>query len=249
MTVGLRVASFNVRYGRAPDGRHAWWLRRRACAAAVRGLAADVLALQEVLPGQRRYLERRLPGGVWCGRGRDAGGGEASPVVVADARLAVHDHVTRWYGATPDEPGTRLPGASHPRVATLARVEVRATGQVLQVVSTHLDQRSDERRAASITQLAGWLDPAVPRIVLGDLNCGPDDPVLAPLLDAGLRHALPDDGCGSVHGFRGTTAGPRIDHILVSDDLEVGAAGVEHPRPWHQLPSDHWPVVADLALR
>jgi endonuclease/exonuclease/phosphatase family metal-dependent hydrolase len=245
----LRVASFNVRNGRALDGRNSWPCRRRAAAAAVAGLDADVVGLQEVFAFQQRSLLRRLDGYVAVGRGRDDGRrGERTPLLLREATVRAVAHATRWYGDDPDRPGTRLPGARFPRIATLATVEVRATGALAQVVCTHLDaSRRDARRAAA-EQLAGWLDPSLPRVVVGDLNARPDAPELAPLLAVGLRHALPPAAGGTNHDFTGRTDGQRIDHILVSEEVEVLAAEVAHPRPGGRLPSDHWPVVADLVL-
>ncbi|MFA4966384.1 MAG: hypothetical protein WC709_12245, partial [Thermoleophilia bacterium] len=59
--VEVRCASFNIRNGLGRDGRHAWPWRARACAAAIAGLGADVVGLQEVHAFQERGLARRLP--------------------------------------------------------------------------------------------------------------------------------------------------------------------------------------------
>jgi endonuclease/exonuclease/phosphatase family metal-dependent hydrolase len=246
---GLRIATFNIRNGRAYDGRNSWPCRRRAAAAAITGLEADIVGLQEVFAFQLRSLLRRLDGCSALGAGRDDGRrGERTPLVLRDATVRAVSHATRWYGDDPDQPGTRLPGARFPRIATLAVVEVRATGAHLQVACTHLDAASPANRTASAEQLVGWLDPALPRVVVGDLNARPDAPELAPFLAAGLRQALPADAGGTNHDFTGRTDGQRIDHILVSEEVEVVAARIDHSRPAGRLPSDHWPVVADLRL-
>ena len=247
---GLRVVSFNVRNGRAFDGWHSWPFRRRSTAAVVEGLGAAVVGLQEVYACQQRYLLRRLPRLQAVGEGRSgAGRGERCPVLWDPAVVSVVEHRTRWYGADPDRPGTRLAGARFPRVATLCRLRLEVGGgQEVQLVNTHLDAADRGNRIASAEQLAAWLDPAVPRIVLGDLNATPDSPVLAPLLDAGLRDALVDVPGGTEHRFTGATDGRRIDHVLVSDDIEVVSAWIAHGTGSGRLPSDHWPVVADLRL-
>jgi endonuclease/exonuclease/phosphatase family metal-dependent hydrolase len=247
--VPLRVASFNVRNGRAPDGRNAWPFRRRATAAAITDLGADLVGVQEAYGWQVRSMLRRLDGVDAVGRSRErrACRGERNPLLVASPRVQVLAQRTRWYGATPDAPGTRLPGARFPRIATIAWVEVDARAQV-QVANTHLDAASPSCRAAAAEQLVGWLDPTVPGVILGDLNAGPEAPELRPLLDAGFAHALPDDAGGTFHRWTGATDGPRIDHVLVRGAIEVTAAEVAHARPDGRLPSDHWPVVADLLV-
>jgi endonuclease/exonuclease/phosphatase family metal-dependent hydrolase len=245
----LRVATFNIRNGRAWDGRNSWPCRRRATAAAIAGLDADVVGLQEVFAFQQRSLLRQLDGYAAVGRARDDGRrGERTPLLLREASVRAISHVTRWYGDDPDRPGTRLPEARFPRIATLAEIEVRPSGARAQVVCTHLDAASAANREAAAEQLAGWLDPALPHIVVGDLNAGPGAAALAPLLAAGLSQALPADAGGTNHDFTGRTDGQRIDHILVSAGIEVLDARIDHARPGGRLPSDHWPVVADLRL-
>ncbi len=244
----LRVATFNIRNGRALDWLNSWWFRRGATAAAIGALGADVLGLQEVYEFQRRYLARRLPGARWFTQGRDGGtSGEQCPVAVSGGFVRVLEHRTRWYGDTPDVPGTRLPDASFPRVATLLRCRDQRTAREFTVVNTHLDERHPANRAASVRQLVQWLDPAVPAVVMGDFNAVHGDrKVMGPLLDAGFQLA-PVTG-GTVHGFTGKEDGRRIDHILASPQCTFEDAAVERERPGGRLPSDHWPVRATLRL-
>jgi endonuclease/exonuclease/phosphatase family metal-dependent hydrolase len=245
----LRVATFNIRNGRALDGRNTWWCRRRAVAAAIAGLGADVIGLQEAYRFQLRWLLRHLDGVAAVGAGRDDGRrGEHTPLVTRSSAVRVLAERTRWFSGAPDAPGTKLPDARFPRIATIAEVEVLSTGARAQVACTHLDAHDRGRRVASAEQLVTWLDPSLPRIVLGDLNAVPGSPELEPLLAAGYRSALPAGAGGTNHDFTGRTDGRRLDHILVSPEIEVAGAQIEHPRPSGRLPSDHWPVVADLVL-
>lgn len=244
----LRVASFNIRNGRAVDGWNSWPFRAAATAAAIAGLGADVVGLQEAYAFQLRSLCRRLGRYDAVGDARtDGRHGERTPVLFDDRGMAVVDAVTRWYGDRPDQPGTVLEGAGFPRITTICRLRL-ADGVVVQVANTHLDERSGDRRAASLGQLAGWLDVSAPRIVLGDLNADPHDTVLDALREVGLRDALDGVAGGTSHSFTGRGDGRRIDHIFVSEDVEVLESHVEQARPGGRLPSDHWPVVADLRI-
>lgn len=241
----IRVASFNIRNGIAFDGWNSWPFRWRATAAAVASLDVDVVALQEVHRFQERSLLRRLPRYAAVGRARGAHGrGERVSVLLERARCQLVSVDHRWFGDEPHLAGSKLPGARAPRMATIVVVEVE--GIAVQVINTHLDEASAGRRTASVEQLVEWLDPSLPRLVLGDLNARPDDPELAPLYEAGLRQALPAEAGGTSHRFTGCTDGRRIDHILVSSDIEVLDAGVLHLRPDGKLASDHWPVAATL---
>jgi endonuclease/exonuclease/phosphatase family metal-dependent hydrolase len=245
----IRVSSFNIRNGVAFDRCHSWPCRRRTTLAAIRGLDADVIGLQEAYGFQAAYLVRWLPGYEVSGDGRSIRRrGERCCVL---HRLDTVDRLTtetRWYGDDPTHPGGRLPGASFPRVATIVEMAIGATGQRFTFVDTHLDEHLDENRLAAADQLITWLGEG-PAVVVGDLNASPDSAVVHRLEAAGLRSALPPDAGGTNHGFTGRTDGRRIDHILVSPHWEVLDGWVDTTRPGGRLPSDHWPVVADLDLR
>ncbi len=248
MSDRLRVATWNVRNGLAFDGWDSWPLRRRAARATLAALGAEVVGLQEVYGWQLRSLRRAVPGHAAVGLGRGPrGGGERCVLLVGPAHRVVR-HRTLWFSEAPSTPGSRLPGASHPRVVTLAEVEAVSSGARFGAAVAHLDQRHGANRARSVELLLGWLDEALPWVVLGDLNAGPDSAPVRLLGSAGFRSALPPGAGGTSHAFGGRRDGPRIDHILVRGPWEVEGATVTHLRPGGRLPSDHWPVVADLRL-
>lgn len=248
----LRVASFNIRNGRAWDGWNSWPLRRRATLAAIEGLDADIVGLQESYRFQLRWLAKRLAAHDVVATGREANNrGEHCPLFARRSVARILSNRTRWYGPTPDIAGSRPPGANFPRIATTCRIELIDSGTSVAVTNTHLDSRSSEFRAASAEQLIQWLAPDIavtPTVVVGDFNAVPADAMFATLAAAGLREVLPPDAGGTNHRFTGRTDGRRLDHILVSDHFEVVTAKVSHARPGNRLPSDHWPVVADLRL-
>ncbi|HVE95199.1 MAG TPA: endonuclease/exonuclease/phosphatase family protein [Acidimicrobiales bacterium] len=242
----VRVATFNVRNGRAWDGCNSWPFRRRASAHTLRELDAELIGLQEAFAFQLRWLVRRLPDYDVVGEGRDGNGrGEHCAVLVRRSAFRVIDAKTRWFGGTPLR-ASRLVGARFPRVATTVELE-HVNGQHWHFTSTHLDEASTERRRASATQLAEWVRTDTPHVVVGDFNAPPDAPIFDALLRAGFRHALPTDAGGTSHRFSGRRDGRRIDHVLVNAAVDVRAAHVVY-RPAHErLASDHWPVVADVA--
>lgn len=246
--MNLRVGTFNIRNGVAFDGCNSWPFRRKATADMVRGLDADVVGLQEAYGFQARGLRRRLEDYGLTGDGRSARRrGERCTVLFRRAALELTASETRWYGDEPTRPGMRLPKASFPRVATIATFRPIDGGPPFTFVNTHLDEHHEANRLTAVAQLLGWLDDG-PSVVLGDLNAEPDSPVLAALDAGGLRTVLSPDAPGTNHDFTGRTDGRRIDHILVSSHWEIGPAQVVTGRPRGRLPSDHWPVVADLML-
>ncbi len=252
----VRVATFNIRTGLGRDGRNAWPLRASACAAAVAGLDADVVGLQEVRSFQERGLARRLPGFAGVGAGRDdgCGRGERCTVIYRSARLRLHGWTVRWFSDTPSRPGSRSWGNPIPRIVTLASFSDRSSGERFGVANVHWDGASGDSRLRSAEALLAWLDPGLPWLVVGDLNATVADPAVARLLAAGLRDTLAGLGArgplaATHHAWDGSTAGTRIDHILVDECWDVVSARIDHSRPGGRLPSDHWPVVADVVLR
>ena len=84
--------------------------------------------------------------------------------------------------------------------------------------------------------------------MLGDLNEQPGSAPLRLLADAGYTDALPKDAGGTEHAFTGATDRTRIDFVLAGPGVRVSAAWISHDRPQGRLPSDHWPVLADLVV-
>lgn len=249
MTERLRVASFNIRTSRGMDGWNRWWWRRRACVAAIRELGADVVGLQEVRPDQLAYLRRAFRDVTMVGAGRDRdGGGEHATVMVAPGGWTVESTRTRWLSSAPDSPGSLGWDAGLTRIVTLVRL--RKGDARLGVANTHFDSRGREARAQSAGLLAEWLaqEDDVPWVILGDLNARPDSPPLRRLRAAGFADPLPADAGGTEHSFTGATDRTRIDYVLTGPGVRAVDAWISHHRPHGRLPSDHWPVVADLVV-
>ena len=246
----LRVATFNIRYDTPSDGAHSWTQRRSAVRQTIDDLRCDVVGLQEVLPRQRRYLRARTRGLRWYGVGRDDGrrNGEQCPVLVRRRSVRVEEWSTQWLSATPDVAGSTGIDARIPRVATVVRG--RWAGRQIGVINTHFDHRGERSRVAAARQIAQLVsvDDARNWVVCGDFNIGLDEDPMQILAANGLRSVLPPEAAGTFHAFGGAADGPRIDHVLVSSRWRIERAEIELNRPGGMIPSDHWPVLAELTL-
>jgi len=250
----MRVASYNVRNGRALGPSSLWWTRRAAVRDAMRTVDADVWGLQEAYAFQREYLLRKALGNKeWhnTGEGRKgARGGEQVPVFTRRATFAETVSITRWFGATPDVAGSKAAGAALPRIATIADAKVAGGEATIRFVNLHLDSDAEDLRKQSLLQLVGWLrelDGATATVVMGDFNGPMSDPGYSALVDYGLRSALSHEAGPTSNGFGLRLDEQRqIDHVFVSPELEVVAAEIDRSTG-HA--SDHYPVVVDLELR
>lgn len=249
MAEQLRVSSFNIRTSRGRDGANRWRRRREVCLAAIGEFSADIVGLQEVRPDQLEDLHRAFPAATILGAGRDAdGGGEHASVLVPPGSWVVESSETRWLSPTPTRPGSRGWDAGLARVVTLVRLRRGSSG--LGVANTHFDHHGTVARERSAGLIAEWLnqEPDRPWVVLGDLNDDPVSPPLRLLADAGYTDALPLDAGGTEHAFTGATDRTRIDYVLVGPGIQVRTAWIGHHRPLGRLPSDHWPVLAELIV-
>ena len=169
---------------------------------------ADIIGLQEVLPGQLAFLARMLePRGyqhVGTGRGTD-GDDEASPIFFKRDVFDLRGSEQRWLSDTPSVPGSRLEGAGCPRVVTAASLNVKAYTKDVFVFCCHLDHHGMMRAASRcsnglpvqarqaeimLEQVNSFCaSPSAPHIVLGDFNSWRGAGAHAVLSDRGYKDA------------------------------------------------------------
>lgn len=257
----VRVMSFNLRLNVDSDGEDAWPNRRDAVAQIIGG--ADIVGVQEALPGMLADLDARLPTFARVGVGRDAdGGGEQSAVLYRADRFEVLGAGTFWLSTTPDAPGSVGWDAALPRIATWVRLRERG-GAPFVFVNTHFDHVGVQARRESARLLADRalaLADGAPLVVTGDVNAVDTSDVYrtltARLRDARRVSETPATGPAATwNAFGRATDNRRIDLVLVggparvlragTDDRTLGdVRGTDNAR----LPSDHYPVTATVAL-
>ena len=95
------------------------------------------------------------------------------------------------------------------------------------------------------------LDPALPVILMGDLNTGPTtEPAQALskiLTDTYAQRHGAEGQQGTFGGFQHRTDGARIDYVWVNQKFEVKDAQIVRRQYEGRDPSDHYPVTAQLS--
>jgi endonuclease/exonuclease/phosphatase family metal-dependent hydrolase len=267
----LRVMTYNIRLDLASDGPNAWTNRRSRVSAQVHWLRPDLFGLQEVLPNQMAELAADLPQYRLFGKGRDPGGtGEASPIGFDRNRFEFLAGGTFWLSPTP-EVSSRAWDAALPRVATWVRLRIRdshpESRTELLAVNTHWDHIGLLARRKSAGLLADWISanarPCDHVMLVGDFNSDIDSAQMRSLTrsreanghrslrDARASSRTPPFGpAGTFNAFQpAPVARGAIDHILVGAGVEVERFAVISLVIEGRVPSDHFPVLADLALR
>jgi endonuclease/exonuclease/phosphatase family metal-dependent hydrolase len=250
----LVVMSFNIRYGTAADGDHSWEHRRALVQQVITDQAPDVLAIQEGLAFQLRELEGALQGYRKLGQHRDGGlEGEFSGLYVREDRVGVLRWGEIWLSQSPDSVGSRGWDAALPRMAVWVEIQGPGRGPTLRVYGTHFDHRGSRARLESARLILRHAAGGPPAIVMGDLNAGEDSEPLMAFFDKGYQSAFrvlhPGSDLGTFNGFRDTSGGDRIDHILLDPRLRVVRSEILDLVVEGIFPSDHFPVTATAVLR
>ncbi len=263
-TAGVRVLTFNIRYGTAPDGPDAWAERAPLVFDVIRERDADFIGLQEALRFQIDAIRDAVPGYGEVGVGREDGrkGGEYSAILYKTDRWRVADSDTFWLSETPNVPGSKSWGNEITRIVTWARFVETDTGRAVRMYNTHFDHQSQSSRMQSAKLLAERIaarEPRDPVIVTGDFNSGEDNPAIlylkhehgqSPVRLVDTFRVLHPHATvvGTFGEFLGKRDGPKIDYIFVEPATDVRAAGIIYDHRNGRYPSDHYPVYADIAL-
>jgi endonuclease/exonuclease/phosphatase family metal-dependent hydrolase len=256
----LKVMSFNIRYGTAPDGENHWTLRRDFLFDVVREQDADLIGLQEALDSQIREIVEAVPLYAVVGVGRDDGmaKGEYTAILVRKDRFHVAEAGTFWFSYTPSVPGSTSWGNRITRICTWARL-IDRDGTPFWIYNVHLDHQSQPSRERSADLLRHRIEarssPTEPVIVTGDFNAGEENAAVKTMIAEKafvdtFRVVHPNEKqVVTFNGFKMETIdGPKIDYVFVRPETEVLSAEIVRTSRDGRYPSDHFPVTARIRL-
>lgn len=263
----LRVMSFNIRYGTAPDGENHWDRRKDFLVETILEFRPDLLGTQETLAFQRDFLAEKLPAYGCLGVGREDGKeqGEMMAIYWRKDRFEVLNSGHFWLSTTPEVPGSKSWDSTLPRMVTWIKLrDLRhPDGRPILWMNTHFDHRGEQARQESARLLRaklGEMGTGCSLIVTGDFNAGEGsqpyqllfgevEGVTSPVVDSfRLAHPQRSRDEGTFSGFRAeNVTGARIDWIACSRDWRIINAGIDRTSRDGRTPSDHFPVFAILA--
>jgi endonuclease/exonuclease/phosphatase family metal-dependent hydrolase len=196
--------------------------------------------------------------------GRDDGkeAGEFSAIFYNAKRYTRVADSTFWLSPTPDRPSKGWDAALN-RIVTWVHLEDRGAG-TLYVFNTHFDHMGQTARLESARLLMKQIfriANSYPAVVTGDFNSSDTEPPYAVLtakdpqanlhlFDTQLLSPFHNGPIKTYSGFdvHKGIIGERIDFIFVCEGLKVlQHATLTDFRSNEHFPSDHLPVIADIA--
>ena len=264
----LRVMTFNVRGSYHRDGENAWPRRAALNVRTIARQGPDLIGFQEFQDGNARVYERELDGydHVLGHRYENRPPHAYNAIYWDPERLQMLDAGGFWLSETPE----RFSGSWETRQirsANWVRFRQTSGGPEFLCVNTHLDHVSERARIEGSMLILRWLDgpeaAGAPVLLTGDFNREPRSKVRGVFERAGFVDAHVAAGhepAKTFHafqgeGFRGRDPSKehRIDWLLLRDgsrgerwSVEGYSIVLDAVPPVY--PSDHYPVVADLAL-
>lgn len=253
----LKVMTYNIRFA-SDQPPNAWPDRLPVALEMLAAEAPDVIGMQEALYRQVKDFESGMADYDWIGLGRDGGSrGEFMAVFYRTARLEPLEFDHFWLSDEPDRVGSSTWGNSNRRMVTWIKFRDRVSGQEFYFFNTHFDheiQTAREKSAELLWKRIAELDTELPIIALGDFNAAAGD---NPAYDTLVRPDRLTDVwttaekhgplLATFHGYEPPRAdGARIDWILTRGPVKCANTEIITFEKNGQLPSDHFPVTAEL---
>ena len=218
----------------------------------------DIIGIQELIDPMIEYLPQLTETYTFFGKARGSSGNtnERTCLLFKKERFEFLKGDTFWLSPDPTVKGSRFVESLFPRIATYALLKDRLTDQTFTFANTHLDHILPSTRAKQAAVLRDKLIEVKDGdylVLTGDFNSSYLSRavhilVTSPKLD--LKDTVPVDGVSTIRAFvqAGTSQFRPIDHILVTNDLEVLKSEIITGMYMGRYPSDHCPVLTVVKL-
>jgi len=262
----LNIATYNIRYQNNEDSirGNAWSKRCRVICEMVRFHDFDIWGAQEVLYSQLNDLLKSLSEYGFVGVGRDDGKtqGEYAPVFYKKDKFTCLKSGHFWLSPITDKPNKGW-DAALPRICTWLRIQENGTKRIFWFFNLHFDHIGVIARRESAKLVLSKIKEMCadePVILTGDFNVDQHDESYALIKTSGkltdtyetakIRYAQ----TGTFNDFNPNLySDSRIDHIFVSSGFDVIRYGIltdsYRDSTSLRLPSDHFPVKAEIKLK
>ncbi|WP_321418332.1 endonuclease/exonuclease/phosphatase family protein [uncultured Desulfobacter sp.] len=243
----VSVMTFNLRFGLAKDGPHAWEHRTPLVAKILDTYPCDFIGFQEVNHFQAEFLSRSLAhhGCIgWRYRGKKWW---QNNLILFDRSWECLGHRHFFLSHTPSIP-SRLPGSRWPRQCVIGWF--KKNDRYLLMANTHFDFTAEvqQKSAGLVMEFLQRFPKGVPQIITGDFNATPGAPAHHCFKSRGFDLVLDGRPVTTFHDFTGKETGLHIDWILYRNGLSPVSEKVIQDSFDGLFPSDHYPVWAAFIL-
>lgn len=256
----IKVMTFNLRFGTAPDGPNHWNNRKDMVLEVIKNYDPDLLGTQECLDFQAKYIAEQIPTYAVIGRGREKDGSSEQTAVFYKKDLwDVLETKFLWLSETPEEPGSKSWDTACTRIVTWLKLKHRSSGKELLYINTHLDHKSKMARqkgAELISERVKQEGEGKTVIITGDFNAVAENSEPWKIfanngfndswLKAAEKVGPPVTWCGFKDPEPDSTN--RIDWILYQGPIQPLKCETVVYKKDGRYPSDHFPVVTVFKL-
>lgn len=251
----MKIMSFNVLCA-GHNGRK-WKNRVDRVVEAIKANDPDSFGVQEAHIGWMRALGKNLPEYDFVGVGRDDGKekGEFSAVFYKKDKFTPGESGNFWLSETPEKPGKGWDAACI-RICSYVMLTDKESGKKFCHFNTHLDHVglvAMQKGAELVAKKANEICTDCPAVFTGDFNVTPDSAPCKAVKDGGFvdaRDVAPvTDFENTYHAFCGEFGeGSVIDYCFVKGNIRVNKFIVDRNKYLGDVPSDHYPVIAEIEL-
>ena len=256
-TQSINIATYNIRFDNPNDTGNLWKDRSPHLINLIKFHQLDFIGTQEGLHHQLEEMKESLDF-PYIGLGRDSGDtkGEFSAIFYNEEKFELLEHETFWLSETPDRPSIGWDAALN-RVCTWGKF-MSKDGKAFYVFNIHYDHVGQKAREESsklvIEKIKKINKDGLPVIFMGDFNVDPENPAYKTVLDKSelkdsrLITKTPSIGNqGTFNAFDWERLpNAIIDHIFVSQDIEVIRHAILTNNYGKKYPSDHFPVMIEV---
>lgn len=254
----LQVASYNIRQKNNVDQGNMWDDRKTALCNLIKFHQFEIFGAQEAFKVQIDDMLAQLPGYAYVGLGRDDGNekGEYSPIFYNTARFEVLQSGTFWLSNTNTETPNKGWDAALPRICSWGIFKDKVSKKKFIFMNTHFDHVGVEARRESaklILAKAKEFAKDLPLILTGDFNVDETDEAYFTLAKSGvvndaynLAKYVYEPNSSFNNWGKNIKEKSRIDHIFITKPFKVKRFGILTDTYMGKIPSDHYPVYAEL---
>ncbi|MDN3551510.1 endonuclease/exonuclease/phosphatase family protein [Mucilaginibacter aquaedulcis] len=256
----LIVGTYNLRYANARDTGNMWVNRAPIIASLIRFHDFDVFGTQEGLLNQLQDINAALPQYERYGLGRDDGkdAGEHSAIFFKKERFKLLNKGDFWLSQTPEKPSLGWDATCCNRICSWVYLQDKLTKKKFYFFNAHYDHQGKVAREESSKLILDKIKTIAgkePAIFTGDFNGSHESSWYQRVATSGIMFDTytkvehPYANNASFNGFRNSVPGTEIiDHVFVSPAFNVKRWGILTDTYHGKFPSDHFPVLAEVAL-